>query len=68
MSNPFSPLGQAILTYEYTYAYAAVEATSDEPDTLILPQVNPECMQLFIDEVGARHARQKIVMVLDGVG
>ena len=57
-----------MLTHEYTYAYAAVEPASGELDSLILPHVNTECMQLFLDEVGARHPNDKIVMVLDGAG
>jgi transposase len=56
------------MTHEYTYAYAAVEAKSGELDSLILPDVNTYCMQLFLDEVGARHPNDKIVMVLDGAG
>ena len=64
--KPARPLCQAMLTHEYTYAYAAVEAKSGELDSLILPYVNTDCMQLFLDEVGARHPSDKIVMVLDG--
>jgi len=37
-------------------------------DTLILPQVNSDCMQIFIDEVSRRHPGDRIVMVLDGAG
>ena len=66
--RPIRPLCQAMLTHEYTYAYAAVEAMSGELDSLILPDVNTECMQLFLDEVGSRHPNDKIVMVLDGAG
>ena len=51
---------------EYTYAYAAVEVSSGEMDTLILPKANAACMQLFIDEVSSRHIDENIVMVLDG--
>ena len=66
--KPVRPLCQGMLTHEYTYAYAAVEAKSGELDSLILPHVNTECMQLFLDEVGVRHPNDKIVMVLDGAG
>ena len=31
-------------------------------------QLNTHCMQLFLNEVGARHPDQNIVMVLDGAG
>jgi DDE superfamily endonuclease len=57
-----------MLTHEYTYAYAAVDVDSGELDTLILPQVNGDCMQVFLDEVSARHPIDCIVMVLDGAG
>lgn len=66
--KPIRPLCKAMLTHEYTYAYAAVEATSGELDSLILPAVNTQCMQRFLDEVGWRHPNDKIVMVLDGAG
>ena len=35
---------------------------------LSLPHVNTDCMQLFLDEVGARHPQRRIIMVLDGAG
>ena len=35
-------------------------------DALILPQVNTQCMQIFLDTVAARHAHDHIVMVMDG--
>ena len=57
-----------MLTHEYTYAYGAVDVLSGELDSLILPHVNTECMQLFLDEVGARHPQHNIIMVLDGAG
>lgn len=66
--KPIRPLCQAMLTHEYTYAYAAVEPLSGILETLILPHVNTGCMQVFLDEVGARHPQDKIVMVLDGAG
>jgi transposase len=57
-----------MLTHEYTYAYAAVDVDTGELDSLILPHVNTPCMQLFLDEVAARHPMDRIVMVLDGAG
>ena len=57
-----------MLTHEYTYAYAAVEPLSGAMDTLILPQVNTHCMQIFLDEVAQRHPENRIVMGLDGAG
>jgi len=66
--KPVRPLCQAMLTHEYTYAYAAVDVCSGEMDSLILPHVNTHCMQLFLDEVGRRHPSEHIIMVLDGAG
>ena len=57
-----------MLTHEYTYAYGAVDACTGELDSLILPHVNTECMQLFLNEVSARHPDERIVMVIDGAG
>ena len=36
--------------------------------TLILPHVNSEFMQLFLDEVAARRPKDRIVMILNGTG
>jgi hypothetical protein len=66
--KPIRPLCRAMLTHEYSYAYAAVDVDSGELDSLILPSVNTECMQVFLDEIAARHPFDKIVMVLDGAG
>ena len=64
--KPVRPLCMAMLTHESTYAYAAVEALTGEMDTLILPQVNTQCMQIFLDLVAERHPNERIVMILDG--
>jgi transposase len=39
-----------------------------ELDTLILPQVNSHCRQLFLDEVASRHLNDRIILALDGAG
>jgi len=62
------PLCQAQVTQEYTYAYAAVSVADGDLDMLIVPHVNGDCMQLFLDEVAARHPQDRILMVLDGAG
>ena len=53
---------------EYTFAYAAVCPHDGVMDSLILPVVNAEAMQLFLDEVSSRHCDEYILMVLDGAG
>ena len=62
------PLYWAMLTHEYTYVYRAVGVVSGEFDSLILPHVNTDCMQLFLDEVAFRYGQRHIIMVLDGSG
>jgi transposase len=66
--HPLRPVCQAMLTHEYTYAYAAVDVITGAMDSLILPYVNTDCMQVFVDEVAARHPGRRIVMALDGAG
>jgi len=66
--KPLRPVGQAMLTQEYTDAYAAIDVASGELDSLILPHVNTQCMQIFLEEVARRHTDQNIVRVLDGAG
>jgi hypothetical protein len=53
---------------EYTFAYGAVSIEDGLWDSLILPHVNTECMQIFLDEVASRYPDDRIVMVLDGAG
>lgn len=66
--KPMRPLCQGMLTHEYTYTFGAVDACTGEFDSLILPRVNTECMQLFLNEVSKRHPKEQIVMVIDGAG
>ena len=66
--RPIRPLCQAMLTHEYTYAYAAVDVQSGVLDTLVLPHVNTDCMQVFLDELAQRHRDEHIVLVVDGAG
>ncbi len=68
VSKPIRPICQAMLTHEYTYAYGVVDVCIGELDRLILPHVNTECMQLFRNEVSARHPDERIVMLIDGAG
>jgi hypothetical protein len=57
-----------MLTYQYTYAYGAVSPLDGKFDSLVLPLVNTECIQLFITEIGKRYPAENIVMVVDGAG
>jgi hypothetical protein len=59
---------KAMLTYQYTYAYGAVCPMDGKFDSLVLPQVNTECMQLFMNEIASRYPQENIIMVVDGAG
>ena len=66
--KPLRPLVKTMLTHQYVYAYGAVSPQDGQFDSLVLPHVNSQCMQLFLDEVAQRHANENIIMVLDGAG
>jgi len=66
--KPFRPVCYSMVSQEYTYAYAAVSVMDGKMDSLILPYVNGDCMQLFLDEMSARYSNNRIIMVLDGAG
>lgn len=66
--RPQRPMVKKMLSRQYIYAFGAVSPQDGVLDTLVLPQVDTPCMQLFIDEVAARHADDNIAMVLDGAG
>ena len=59
---------RAMVTQQYTYAYGAVSPVDGRFDSLILPWVSGECMQLFLNEMAARYPDENIVMLLDGAG
>jgi hypothetical protein len=66
--KPMRSLVKAMLTHQYTYAYGAVSPADGRFDSLVLPSVNGQCMQYFIDEIAKRYPQENIVMVLDGAG
>ena len=66
--RPLRPMVKASLTHEYTYAYGAVSPMDGRFDSLVLPHVNTECMQLFINEIADRCPQENIIMVVDGAG
>ena len=66
--RPHRPLVHAMLTQQYTYAYGAVSPQDGAFDSLVLPHVNSECMQVFLDEIANRYPNDNVIMVLDGAG
>jgi hypothetical protein len=66
--KPHRPLCRSMVTQEYTYVYGAASVIDGGLDSLILPHVNGDCMQIFLDEVAFRHPKDRIIMILDGAG
>jgi hypothetical protein len=66
--KPERPLCPSMVSQENIYAYGAVSIADGQWDSLILPQVNTGCMQIFLDEISDRYPKDRIVMVLDGAG
>jgi hypothetical protein len=66
--SPERPICRVTISRQALYAYAAVRIGSGQVDSLILPQVDTVCMQLFVDEVARRHPNEKLLMVLDNAG
>ncbi len=69
MPPPFSPNGQGDgHAAVYLRLRGAVSPMDGRFDSLMLPHVNAECMQAFLDEVAQRYPINNIVIVLDGAG
>lgn len=62
------PTACARPAYEWLWLYAAVHPASGSVFWLVLPYLNAELMQRFLDEFARTHATQgkRIVMVTDG--
>jgi hypothetical protein len=54
LPKPLRLICQGMLAHEYTYAYGALDVCTGKLDSLILPHLNTECMQLFLNEATAR--------------
>jgi transposase len=65
---PERPVCPITMSHKAVYVYAAVSIGSGQVDSLILPQVDTVCMQLFLDEIAHRYPDEKLVMVLDNAG
>ena len=66
--KPIRPVCPTMVCQENTYAYGAVSIADGQWDSLILPQANTVCMQIFLEEISSRYIDERIVMVLDGAG
>ena len=56
------------LGFKNFYVYGAVEPSSGDGFSLILPKVNTECMNLFLQEMANTYKEEKILLVMDGAG
>lgn len=68
MCRPDRPMVKASITHQYTYAYGAISPLDGQFISLMLPHVNTECMQLFLNEVSDRCPVENVIMVIDGAG
>lgn len=66
--KPMRPMVKSMHVREYLYAFGAVSPVDGRFDALILPHVNGECMQIFLDEISHRYPHENIIMVVDGAG
>ena len=66
--RPDRPVVKSMVTQQYTYAYGAVSPLDGCFDSLVLPHVNGDCMQIFLNELAKRHSNDNIILVLDGAG
>jgi transposase len=53
---------------EYSYVFGAVSPKDGCFDSLILPEVNTDTMNIFLTELSRRHKKEYILMFLDGAG
>jgi transposase len=60
------PLVGQQLVREYTYAYGAVSPKDGKSDFLILPTMNHNCFENFLEELSSRYPNEYILMFCDG--
>jgi hypothetical protein len=66
--KPERPVCPSMVSQEYTYVYGAVSIADGQWDSLILPQVNTDCMQIFLNEISKRYPDERVILVFDGAG
>ena len=54
------------LGFKNFYLYSAVDPLSGDACTLLLPKVNTECMNIFLQELGQQYSQKTILLVMDG--
>lgn len=56
------------LGYKNFYLYSAASPKTGKEFTLLLPNVNIQCMNIFLSEFAKTNKDQKIVIIMDGAG
>jgi transposase len=56
------------LGFKNFYVYSSIEPKTGEAFSFILPKVNTECMNLYLQEMSKRYAGEKITLIMDGAG
>ena len=56
------------LGYKNFYLYSAASPKTGKEFTLLLPNVNIQCMNIFLEEFVKANKERKIVIVMDGAG
>jgi transposase len=56
------------LGYKNFYAYTAVAPKEGDNFSLILPKVNTDCMNVYLEKMAEKYAGQEILFILDGAG
>ena len=56
------------LGYKNFYLYSAISPKTGKEFTLLLPNVNINCMNIFLEEFSKINKDKKIVIIMDGAG
>ena len=59
--KPVRPVCPTMVCQEYTYAYGAVSIADGQWNSLILPNTNSVCMQIFLEEIALRYPGDRIM-------
>lgn len=59
---------QVKLGFKNFYLYSAVNPKTGKEFTLLLPNVNIICMNIFLEEFSKENRNTKIIMIMDGAG
>lgn len=62
----YRPVVGKQLIREYVYTFCAASPSDGVSDFLILPTLEQQTMQLFLNEVATRHPSELILMICDG--